>query len=62
MLTANSSFIKVLAWNYSSESKRDSDLTLVEVLFQLNFISFNEKGLNPALNHWASEKGHYPSH
>ena len=56
MLTANSSFIKVLAWNYSSESKRDSDLTLVEVLFQLNFISFNEKGLNPALNHWASEK------
>jgi hypothetical protein len=56
MLTANSSFKKILAWNYSSEPKIGSDLTLLEVLFQLNFISFNEKALNHTLNHWASEK------
>lgn len=37
----------------SPEPKRDPPLALVEVLFHVNFLSFDEKWLVPAYKHWA---------
>jgi hypothetical protein len=34
-------------------SKRDPHIALVGVLFHVNFLTFNEKGLSPAYKHWA---------
>ena len=37
----------------SPEVGRDPHLPLTEVLFRMNFLSFDDKGLSPAYKHWA---------
>lgn len=49
----NRTLKEALYKNISQEAKRDHYLALVEVLFHLNFLAFDDKGLSPAYKHWA---------
>lgn len=54
MKRADSTLGELMARTILPETRRDPHLTLMEVLFHVNFLSFDDKGLSPAYKDWAS--------
>lgn len=51
---------KLLARTITPEARRDPHLALTEVLFHMNFLSFDDKGFSPVYKHWHLCQGTHP--
>ena len=50
----NRALKELLTRTISPEARRDPHLSLTEVTFHMNFLSFDDEGLNTAYRHWVS--------